>query len=63
MKEYFVENHSQLEALCKHLKEQPVIALDTEFLREKTYFAKLCLIQVASAERIACVDLLALDDI
>ena len=63
MKEYFVENHSQLEALCKHLKEQPVIALDTEFLREKTYFAKLCLIQVASAERIACVDPLALDDI
>ena len=63
MKEYFVENHSQLEALCKHLKEQPVIALDTEFLREKTYFAKLCLIQVASAERIACVDPLAIEDI
>ena len=63
MKEYFVENHNQLQTLCKHLKEQPVIALDTEFLREKTYFAKLCLIQVASAERIACVDPLALEDI
>ncbi len=63
MKEYFVENQSQLEALCTHLMNQPVIALDTEFLREKTYFAKLCLIQVASAEIIACVDPLAIDDI
>jgi len=63
MKEYFVENQTQLQSLCNHLKEQPVIALDTEFLREKTYYAKLCLIQVASAEKIACVDPLVIDDL
>jgi len=62
MKEYFVENQTDLESLCQHLRQQPVIALDTEFLREKTYYAKLCLIQVASAEQIACVDPLAIDD-
>ncbi len=39
------------------------IALDTEFLREKTYYPKLCLIQIATPEVVACIDPLALDDL
>lgn len=38
-------------------------AVDTEFLREKTYFPELCLIQVATPELIACIDPLQLPDL
>jgi len=37
------------------------VAIDTEFLRERTYFAQLCLLQVATRERIVCLDPLAGD--
>jgi ribonuclease D len=35
------------------------IAVDTEFVREKTYYPQLCLIQIATREHVACVDCLA----
>jgi ribonuclease D len=35
------------------------IAIDTEFVREKTYFPRPCLIQLARGDRVACCDLLA----
>ena len=36
------------------------VGLDTEFLRERTYFAQLCLLQVATADDAYCIDTLAL---
>jgi len=36
------------------------VAVDTEFLREKTYFAKLCLVQLANDKGVVVVDVLAL---
>ncbi len=51
-----------LAAFCNELKGQPFIAVDTEFMRETTYWPKLCLIQVASPDTEACIDPLA-DDI
>jgi len=39
------------------------VGLDTEFLRERTYRAQLCLVQLASADEAACVDPLALTDL
>ena len=53
---------AELSAFCKSLKGQPFIAVDTEFMRETTYWPKLCLIQVASPEQEACIDPMA-DDI
>ena len=57
----FVDTESGLAELCEKLRGQPVLALDTEFLREKTYYAQLCLLQVAAEGVIACVDPLALN--
>ncbi len=37
----------ELAAFCALAKEQPYVTLDTEFLRERTYYSKLCLIQMA----------------
>jgi ribonuclease D len=39
-----------------------VVALDTEFMREKTYRAELCLLQIAVGEQAVCIDPLALAD-
>ncbi|MBO9709996.1 MAG: ribonuclease D [Caulobacter sp.] len=50
---------AELAAFCNELKGQPFIAVDTEFMRETTYWPKLCLIQVASSETEACIDPLA----
>lgn len=61
MQELFVDTESGLAELCDLLRGQPVLALDTEFLREKTYYSQLCLLQVAAEGVVACVDPLALD--
>lgn len=50
-----------LNDLCDKLSEATYITVDTEFLREKTYYPKLCLIQVASREVEAVIDPLAED--
>ncbi|MEJ2816789.1 MULTISPECIES: ribonuclease D [unclassified Caulobacter] len=50
---------AELAAFCNELKGQPFIAVDTEFMRETTYWPKLCLIQVASPDTEACIDPLA----
>jgi ribonuclease D len=44
---------------CEALRGDPVIAIDTEFMRESTYWPQLCLIQVASASVEAVIDPLA----
>ncbi|MCW8900496.1 MAG: ribonuclease D [Gammaproteobacteria bacterium] len=59
----YVDNNEKLQNLCESIKDAAVLILDTEFIREKTYRAKLCLIQIATDDIIACVDPIALDDI
>ncbi|HEV2212696.1 MAG TPA: ribonuclease D [Gammaproteobacteria bacterium] len=55
----YIDTPAALEALCARLRGQPWITLDTEFMRERTYYPELCLIQVATADLVACVDNLA----
>lgn len=47
--------------LTAKVAEAPWIALDTEFTRVRTYYARLGLVQIATTGEIACVDPLALD--
>ncbi|MES9960854.1 MAG: ribonuclease D [Sedimenticola sp.] len=63
MQELFVDTPEQLNRLCEQLRGSPWLALDTEFVREKTYHPHFCLLQVANGEVAACVDPLALEDL
>lgn len=47
-----------LPALARTLESQNSIGLDTEFLRERTFFPKLCLLQLAAGAEVWCVDTL-----
>jgi ribonuclease D len=46
----------ELAAVCARLATHPFVTVDTEFLRETTYYSKLCLLQLASPEEAALVD-------
>jgi len=57
----FVDSVALLHDLCQKMKQEPWLAIDTEFLREKTYYPKFCLLQIATLEWVACVDPIALE--
>jgi ribonuclease D len=61
--EQLVTQPAQLDRLVEQLAPARWIALDTEFMRERTYYARLCLVQVATPDVIACVDPLLLPSI
>jgi len=56
----YIDTPTALDGLCARLKGKPWLAVDTEFMREKSYYPELCLVQVADDETVACVDPLAL---
>ncbi|MBL1321610.1 MAG: ribonuclease D [Methylophaga sp.] len=59
----YIDTEVELDQFCQQIANSTWITVDTEFLREKTYYPQLCLIQVANDEHIACIDPLALDDL
>ena len=59
----YIDTEEALIAFCKQIADAPWLAVDTEFLREKTYYPQLCLIQVATEDVIACIDPLVLTDL
>jgi len=50
---------ADLSAACSRLAQYPVITVDTEFLRETTYYPLLCVVQMASADEAVVIDALA----
>lgn len=58
-----IDDDLQLKAFVKRCCTSPYMAIDTEFLREKTYYARLCLIQVAIEGEVAIIDPFAIKDI
>jgi len=56
-----ITQNDQLQDLCRRLSAGPFITVDTEFLRDRTYWPKLCVLQIAGPEDNDCgvVDVLA----
>lgn len=52
----YITDQKQLKEFAARAKTSPILAVDTEFLREKTYWPKLCLIQLATEEESVAVD-------
>jgi len=51
-----ITDSTQLAQLCERLARSPWIAIDTEFMRENTYWPDLCLVQIADEHEAAAVD-------
>jgi len=59
----YVTDTETLASLVEQLRRAPAVGIDTEFMRERTYFARLCLIQIASDEVAAIIDPIAIGDL
>lgn len=52
----YITDQDSLELFAKEARGCRVLAIDTEFLREKTYYPKLCLLQLSADDKVAVVD-------
>lgn len=59
----YISTYDDLSAFCGRARCHVAIAIDTEFLRERTYHAKLCLVQVATPDECVVIDPLTIDDL
>jgi ribonuclease D len=54
-----ITSNHELAAACRRLAEHPFITVDTEFLRETTFWPQLCVVQIASPDEAIAVDALS----
>lgn len=54
-----ITTYAALEKLCIRLANESFVTIDTEFMREKTYWPELCLVQLAGAADVALIDVCA----
>ncbi len=59
----YIDTQTALNELCQHYQSASVLAIDTEFVRERTLHAALGLIQVFDGKRLALIDPLVIDDL
>jgi ribonuclease D len=52
----FVTDSHQLAELCQRLAAETFVTVDTEFMRERTYWPELCVVQLAGTHDVAVVD-------
>jgi len=60
---FYIESENELKRYCAACEGGELLGLDTEFLRERTYYPQACLVQVSGPAGIACVDPLAVTDL
>jgi ribonuclease D len=54
-----IDSSEPLAELCARLAKSPFVTVDTEFMRENTFWPELCLIQIANAHEAAAIDPMA----
>ncbi len=54
-----IQDNDSLAALCEHASRFPYATIDTEFMRESTYWPKLCLVQIGTPKAAHAIDVLA----
>lgn len=54
-----ITDSETLASLCARLAKSPFVAVDTEFMRENTYWPELCLVQIADVNEAAAIDPMA----
>lgn len=59
----WISSNADFISLCKSLRESKKFAFDTEFIGEESYYAKTCLVQVATTEIIALIDPFTIKDL
>jgi len=55
----WIADTATLSDFCRRAAAAPFVTVDTEFMRERTYWAQLCLVQVATADEAVAIDALA----
>ena len=51
-----IADTAALDALCARLRTEPFVTIDTEFMRERTYYPELCVVQLGGAAENAVID-------
>ena len=59
----YIDSQVELEAFIERARSSSLLAIDTEFLREKTYYPKLCLMQMATDDERVIIDPFEVDDL
>ncbi len=59
----YISEFSQMEEFIARVRAEKAVAVDTEFLREKTFYPRLCLIQIGTAKETAAIDPLLIEDL
>src|SRR5690242_10654652 len=54
-----ITDSEALASFCERQRRMEFVAVDTEFMRDKTYWPQLCLVQVAGPDEAAAIDTLA----
>lgn len=63
MQYQLIEDDNSLQALCQQYSKASVLALDTEFVRTRTLYPKLGLLQIYDGQQLALIDPIAIDDL
>ncbi|VEI45738.1 ribonuclease D [Actinobacillus equuli] len=58
----WVDTNQKLAEVCQNASQKPAVALDTEFIRIRTYYPKLGLIQLFDGEQVSLIDPTKIDD-
>lgn len=56
MSHKLIATQERIDEVCRHLAGEDAIGVDTEFLRVRTYYPKLALVQISTRDAIYCID-------